>query len=195
MLKLKQLRDYAIIMVNGKRVGVLDRRLNQDSLSVTLPAGQVTLDILVENLGRVNFGKYLLQNKKGITESVWFNGSEVQNWKMYGLPFDNTTAAKFTQAKVSDQAPVIRKGRFDLETVADTYLDMSNWGKGVVWVNGHNLGRLTACRRRAPAPRGRVVDPPDELSGRSFEKRHAGRHNAAQEAGKRAAAYLPACAR
>lgn len=37
--------------------------------------------------------------------------------------------------------PVLRKGSFNLVQVANTYLDMRQWGKGVVWVNGHNLGR------------------------------------------------------
>ena len=141
VLKLKDLRDYAIVMINGKKAGTLDRRLNQDSLTLTLPAGKVTLEILVENLGRINFGKYLLQNKKGITEKVLFGGSELHNWKMYSLPFNNLSKIKFSNAAVNSQSPVIRKGVFNLNNVADTYLNLSNWGKGVVWVNGHNLGR------------------------------------------------------
>jgi beta-galactosidase len=141
VLKLKDLRDYAIVMVNGKKAGTLDRRLNQDSLTLTLPAGKVTLEILVENLGRINFGKYLLQNKKGITEKVLFGGVELHHWKMYSLPFNNLSKIKFNNAAVNTQSPVIRKGVFSLNSVGDTYLNLSNWGKGVVWVNGHNLGR------------------------------------------------------
>jgi beta-galactosidase len=141
LLKLKDLRDYAIVMVNGKKAGTLDRRLNQDSLTLTLPAGKVTLEILVENLGRINFGKYLLQNKKGITEKVLFGGVELQHWKMYSLPFNNLSKITFNNTPVNSQSPVIRKGIFNLNSVADTYLNLSNWGKGVVWVNGHNLGR------------------------------------------------------
>ena len=141
VLKLKDLRDYAIVMINGKKAGTLDRRLNQDSLTLTLPAGKVTLEILVENLGRINFGKYLLQNKKGITEKVLFGGIELRHWKMYSLPFNNLSKIKFSNAAVNSQSPVIRKGVFNLNSVADTYLNLSNWGKGVVWVNGHNLGR------------------------------------------------------
>jgi beta-galactosidase len=141
ILQLKDLRDYAIVMVNGKTVGTVDRRLKQDSLQVTLPSGQVTLDILVENLGRINYGKYLLQNKKGITEKVLFDGSEVKNWKMYSMPFRDTKAVKFASTNSINSSPVMRKGTFNLSNVADTYLDLSNWGKGVVWVNGHNLGR------------------------------------------------------
>jgi beta-galactosidase len=141
MLKLKELRDYAVVMINGKTVGTLDRRLNQDSLEISLPAGQATLDILVENLGRINFGKYLLQNKKGITKEVLLNGSEVKNWKMYSLPFADTKNIKFASVQTNINAPILRKGIFNLSQAADTYLDLSNWGKGVVWVNGHNLGR------------------------------------------------------
>jgi beta-galactosidase len=141
LLQLKDLRDYAVIMVNGKRVGVLDRRLTQDSLSLTLPAGKVTLDILVENLGRINFGKYLLQNKKGITEKVLFAGKEVKNWQMYSLPFNDIAAVSFKTKAKAGNTPVVKKGSFNLTEVADTYLDMAQWGKGMIWVNGHNLGK------------------------------------------------------
>ncbi|WP_183574404.1 glycoside hydrolase family 35 protein [Mucilaginibacter sp. X5P1] len=139
-LELNELRDYAIIIVNDKRVGVLDRRHNQNSIKLALPKGKVKLDILVENLGRINFGPYLLKNKKGITENVMFDGKEVYNWAMYILPFKQVSNITYTNKKVAD-APVIRKGTFQLSKVGDTYLDMSHWGKGVVWINGHNLGR------------------------------------------------------
>jgi beta-galactosidase len=141
-LLIKELRDYGLVFINGKRAGVLDRRLGKNSLDVTLPAGKVTLDILVENLGRINFGSYLLENKKGITEKVIFNNKELKNWQMISLPFNDITAVKKTSNNSAfTEAPVIRKGSFRLSRIGDTYLDMSNWGKGVVWVNGHNLGR------------------------------------------------------
>ncbi|GAB3902446.1 glycoside hydrolase family 35 protein [Mucilaginibacter boryungensis] len=140
ILKVKELRDYAVVMVNGKTVGTMDRRSVQDSLAITLPAGKVTLDILVENMGRVNFGKYLLTNKKGITEKVLFAGTELTGWKTYSLPFANLTGIKYA-ASNKGNTPAVKKGSFNLATVADTYLDMRTWGKGVVWVNGHNLGR------------------------------------------------------
>lgn len=142
VLKLSELRDYAIILINGKRAGILDRRLNQDSIAVTLPKGMVKLDILVENLGRINFGKYLLQNKKGITQGVNFSGKPLKGWQMYSLPFGHTNTINFTGNNTAGtDAPVVKKGSFMLKTVADTYLDMRKWGKGVVWINGHNLGR------------------------------------------------------
>jgi beta-galactosidase len=143
MLKLNELRDYAIVMINGKTVGTLDRRHYQDSIQLNLPPGKVKLDILVENLGRINFGAYLLKNKKGITESVIFDGKPVYNWAMYGLPFKNVNNISYTSKNVTT-APIVKGATVNLTKVADTYLDMSKWGKGVVWVNGHNLGRYWA---------------------------------------------------
>jgi beta-galactosidase len=139
VLRIKDVRDYAIVMVNGRQVEVLDRRHKQDSLLLELPAGKARLDILVENLGRINFGPYLLKNRKGITDRVEFEGEELKGWDMYKLPFAGPSAG---QAKsVTSGGPVIRRGWFDLPVVGDTYLDMRDWGKGVVWINGHNLGR------------------------------------------------------
>lgn len=140
ILRLDELRDYAVIMINGKRVGELDRRHNQNSMMLKLPAGKVTLDILVENLGRINFGPYLLKNKKGITKQVLFNGKELYGWNMYSLPFHSLNGIKYGKT-ANYAAPVLKRGFFSINKVADTYLDMSNWGKGVVWINGHNLGR------------------------------------------------------
>jgi beta-galactosidase len=141
VLKLKELRDYAVIMINGRPAGVLDRRLNQDSLNISLPTGKVKLEILVENLGRINFGQYLLENKKGITEKVLFAGAELKNWEMYGLPMSSVADIPFKAGFNADHTPAIKKAVFTLNKTGDTYLDMSRWGKGTVWLNGHNLGR------------------------------------------------------
>ncbi|UOG75193.1 beta-galactosidase [Hymenobacter tibetensis] len=143
ILSIKDLRDYGIVLVNGQRVATLDRRLNQDRVELTLPAGTVALDILVENMGRVNFGPFLNQNRKGITEQVSFAGTPLSNWQHFRLPFASmVTIPKGTGSIApNDNAPVIRRGSFTLSKPADTYLDMRQWGKGCVWLNGHNLGR------------------------------------------------------
>jgi beta-galactosidase len=140
-LKIKELRDYGIVFVNGKRQGVTDRMLKKDSLFIQVPAGPATIDILVENLGRINFGPNLLKNKKGITEKVTLNGVELKGWQMFSLPFDSIQSIAFSANKKVNNAPVIRKGVFHLEETGDTYLDMSQWGKGCAWINGHHLGR------------------------------------------------------
>lgn len=141
-LQLKDLRDYAVVLVNGQRVATLDRRLNQEQVELKLPAGSVTLDILVENMGRLNFGPYLNQNRKGLTGAVSFAGQPLTGWQHYKLPFEVLPAApKTATAKTSGNGPVLRRGTFALDKPADTYLDMRQWGKGCVWINGHHLGR------------------------------------------------------
>ncbi|GGI23607.1 glycoside hydrolase family 35 protein [Pedobacter mendelii] len=143
LLQVKQLRDYALVFINQKRVGVLDRRTLLDSLELQLPEGEVQLDIFVENMGRINFGKYLLENKKGITEKVLFRGEELKNWEMFSFPFNDISAvtSKVSPLQKTVDGPVVQSGTFNISKVGDTYLNMTNWGKGVVWVNGRNLGK------------------------------------------------------
>ena len=140
-LSVKDVRDYAIIFINGKKAGILDRMKKQDSLVLTTPQGEATLDILVENMGRINYGPNLLKNRKGITGMVSFNQQELRDWKMYSFPFDHVDSIKFQSTTRLSDMPVLKKATFQLTTVGDTYLDMSAWGKGCVWVNGHHLGR------------------------------------------------------
>lgn len=141
ILKIKDLRDFAVVIINGKTVGNLDRHIALDSINVNLPDGNVTLDILVENLGRINFGKYLLQNKKGIVGKVFFQGNTVTGWQNFPLPLKTIDGSNYKASLPNLNAPVMKKGTFSLSSIGDTYLDMTNWGKGVVWINGHNLGR------------------------------------------------------
>jgi len=80
------LRDYGIVFVNGKRVAVLDRRLGQETCEMSLPDSENTLDIFVENLGRINYGKYINENHKRITGEVLLNGKRITGWNIYGFP-------------------------------------------------------------------------------------------------------------
>ena len=138
VLKIPVLRDYALVFINGKRVGVLDRRLKQDSVYLKADKG-AELSIVVENMGRVNYGPYLLKNNKGLIGGVFLNGKPVTNWKNYSLPF--TQPSKTRLGYVNGNTPSLLSGTFTLTDVKDTYLDMRDWGKGCVWINGHSLGR------------------------------------------------------
>jgi beta-galactosidase len=144
LLKIKEMRDFATVYVNGKRVGVLDRRLKQDSVvidAVDYEDAGPKLDILVENNGRINYGQFLIDNRQGITDKVTLGGTELLNWKMYKFPFENTAGFKFGTNNDSSLQPALYKGTFTLNQTADTYLDMRGFGKGFVYLNGHNLGK------------------------------------------------------
>jgi beta-galactosidase len=142
LLKIKDLRDYATVYLNGKRISVLDRRLKQDSLQLSSPTSNSVLDILVENNGRINYGPYLTDNRKGITEKVTLNGQELLGWKMYQLPFTSLAGFRYLPAQNEGELqPALYRGTFSLRTTGDTYLDMHGYGKGFVFINGHNLGK------------------------------------------------------
>lgn len=140
LLKINGLRDYAEVYVNGKRVGILNRMHAKDSMEINVPAG-ARLDILVENLGRINYGHELIHNRKGIIGEVTLNGNVLTGWQNYSLPFRNTDHIRFKANDSNTDAPVIYKGTFDVKETESTFVDMRNWGKGIVFVNGHNLGR------------------------------------------------------
>ncbi|WP_454804006.1 glycoside hydrolase family 35 protein [Mucilaginibacter phyllosphaerae] len=142
LLRIKEMRDYATVYLNGKRISVLDRRLKQDSLQLTSPTANSVLDILVENNGRINYGPYLVDNRQGITEKVTLNGQELLGWKMYKLPFATTAGFKYLpQQNTGEIQPALYRGTFSLRGTVDTYLDMKSFGKGFVFLNGHNLGK------------------------------------------------------
>lgn len=143
-LDINEVRDYAVVMVDGKVVGKIDRRLGERGFDVDLPAG-ATLDVLVENMGRINFGARLVDEAKGITRSVRVGETELSGWTMYPLQLDDLSKLKFAKDPNKDLGkpgePVFRRARFDLDAPGDTFLDTRELGKGHVWVNGHHLGR------------------------------------------------------
>lgn len=150
-LSIPGLRDYAVVYVNDEKVGVLNRNTKTYTLDIDVPFNS-TLRILVENMGRINYGSEIVHNNKGIISPVTIDGNEINGgWKMYGLPMNeapvttktggDTYAANSSDAANLKGCPVVCEGSFELSETGDTFLDMSAWGKGIVFVNGHNLGR------------------------------------------------------
>ena len=101
------------------------------------------LDILVENMGRVNYGPRLENQRKGIQSSVLLNGHGHSGWKMYPLEIDATMLKKldFTR-EYQKGTPAFYRITFQVEEKGDTFLDLSGWGKGCALLNGFNLGRF-----------------------------------------------------
>ncbi|MFI5178878.1 MAG: glycoside hydrolase family 35 protein [Vicinamibacterales bacterium] len=139
-LVLTDLHDYAVVFVNGQRVATLDRRLGQDRTMIDVPAGAVTLDLLVENTGRINFKKDLRLERKGITDRVTIGGMDVSDWDIYALPMSDVASVRTTTT--ASAGPAFYRGQFTITQTSDTFLDLRGWEKGTVWVNGHQLGRF-----------------------------------------------------
>lgn len=140
-MEIPGLRDFATVYVNGVKVGELNRYYRSYEMEIAVPQGG-TLDILVENMGRINYGAEIINNLKGIISPVTINNLEITgNWLMYKLPLESEPdLATFENGGIIGR-PAFYKGLFMLEKTGDTFLDMRNWGKGIVFVNGHHLGR------------------------------------------------------
>jgi beta-galactosidase len=156
-LLVTDLHDYATVFVDGKYIGKLDRCKAENLIE--LPASTTAnpqLEILVEGMGHINFAQYMI-DRKGITERVTLNGMTLMNWEIFTLPFDEAwlSQLKFAVAEATRPGNFF-KGEFQLKETGDTYLDVSKWEKGVLWVNGHNLGRYwnigPQTRLYCPAP-------------------------------------------
>lgn len=144
-LIMNDVHDWAVIFINGQRIGTLDRRRSENSIDLPVLKSTSTLDIFVEAMGRVNYGEAII-DRKGITNEVILSDDKVntklKNWTVYNFPVDYAfqKRAKFSNRKAT--SPAWYKATFQLSETGNTYLNMSTWGKGMVWINGHNLGRF-----------------------------------------------------
>jgi len=141
-LQIHELRSYAQVFVDGKLAGTLDRRKKQEKLGIEAGANS-TVDILVEGTGRINFTAELRNERQGINGAVTLGGKELSVWQIFPLPMDDLSKLHFHESvKNALVGPAFYRGRFDLSSVGDTFLDTRGWGKGTVWLNGHALGRF-----------------------------------------------------
>ncbi|WPO77273.1 beta-galactosidase family protein [Flavobacterium sp. KACC 22761] len=140
-LELNGLRDYAIVYLNGKKVAELNRYYKNYSCEIEVPFN-ATLDIIVENMGRINYGSQINSNNKGIISSVIINGETITgNWEMYKLPMNTEPDLAIYKNSAKANRPTLYQGTFNLKKTGDTFLDMRDWGKGIVFINGINIGR------------------------------------------------------
>jgi beta-galactosidase len=150
-------RDYITIMVNGKVIqdkfsgvgasfgGGRGRGRGRGGpaaapLSVDV-AGPATLDILVHNLGRNSLIRSGDNERKGLISNPSLNGTPLTGWQIYSLPLDDPAQLPPSDKTSASTGPTFYTGTFNISEPGETYLDMSNFHFGVVWVNGHNLGR------------------------------------------------------
>lgn len=137
-LDINRLMDYATVYLNGVRLGSLDRRKRESGID--LPKGG-TLEILVEALSRVNFGGAIPTERKGIDGKVTLDGKELTGWSHEQFPLDSAPIDTAMSQIPPRRGPFRYFGSFDVIEPRDTFLDLRNFSKGFVWVNGHNLGR------------------------------------------------------
>jgi beta-galactosidase len=136
------MHDRAQIYVNDQYKGTMYRNDVEKKIVLDFEEGSNTMDILVENMGRINYGP-LLKDFKGISENVRLDYQFHYGWTIYPIPLRDVSniAFKKEQKNPLEEQPVLYKGTFEVEELGDTFLMMEGWTKGVVFVNGFNLGR------------------------------------------------------
>jgi len=143
-LNLQDLHDRAMIYLDGHLAGILERFSNRTvSLDLSSDFDGKYLDILVENMGRINYGDYIFEDFKGISRGVRLDYQFLSGWQSWSLPmeFSQVDSLNFTRRTSQDSLPAFFKSNFDVTTPTNTYLRLEGWMKGVVWINGFNLGR------------------------------------------------------
>jgi beta-galactosidase len=139
-LVLEGLHDYAQVYVDQKLVGTLDRRTGTLTLTVPTVSKPSTLDILVENSGRVNFTKVIRGERKGLTGAVKLGGKTPQKWQIYSLRMNDVAKLHFSAEPCT--GPCFYRTSMRVDKAADTYIDTSEVHKGFSWINGRPLGRI-----------------------------------------------------
>jgi beta-galactosidase len=143
-LVITELHDWALVYLDGKLIGKVERRLAENSIELPLLQKSAQLDILVDAMGRVNYDKTII-DRKGITEKVELRTTSgtirLRNWQVYNFPVDYNFQKSLKFRTAIAKGPAWHRGSFKLDKTGDVNLDMSKWGKGMVWINGINIGR------------------------------------------------------
>jgi len=149
--------DYVQVFIDGKYIGALDRRNGDKDLVLPSCRRGSQLEILVEAMGRINFGR-AIKDFKGIVGNVeltiTIDGNEftasLKHWRTHLIPdtYEQTQKQVYKPLLTSkprfrgDRIPGYYKATFRVKKPADTFLNFETFGKGLVYVNGHGLGRI-----------------------------------------------------
>ena len=139
-LELGRVHDRAVVYLDGKHIGTVERSRRKDPMPLTLAAGQTAkLEILVENMGRVNYGSKLL-DKKGLLDGVRLDMQYHFGWEMLCLPMEDLSGLQWSDTA---DGPRFLRGKLTIdEAPKDTFLRLDHFTRGFVLINGFNIGRF-----------------------------------------------------
>ncbi|MFG2426355.1 glycoside hydrolase family 35 protein [Streptomyces sp. NPDC048590] len=149
-LTLTDVRDRAVVFIDGAFLGIADA--DSRAFEVEGAGEVVTVEILVENLGRINYGP-TVGGHKGLLGPVLVDRRTVQGWESVPVALQEWSESELSTALAADAAPSpaptgaadaasgFAVARFHVGTPADTFLALPGSVRGFVWVNGFLLGR------------------------------------------------------
>ena len=145
-------KDRAIIYVNGRMQGISENDMKRnDNMTICLQEGErAEICVLIENMGRVNFGDGLMDSK-GLHGGLHVADRSLYGWKHYSFPMDDISGIQFGTSL--GEAPAFMRAEFYVDKPADTFLHLSGLTKGTAFINGFHIGRYwNDCRLYVPAP-------------------------------------------
>lgn len=134
------INDRAHVYVNGKYLATFYRNDNLTH-SVALPDGLKkgdVIDVLVEAMGRINYGPNM-RDRKGLAGQVMIGQQILHHWEMTSIPLDNVADLDYNG--LPEYGPTVLSATLTTDDPTDTFIDVTNLKKGVVFVNGKNIGR------------------------------------------------------
>ncbi|XP_073706961.1 beta-galactosidase-1-like protein 2 [Garra rufa] len=137
-------RDRALVFIDRELIGVLDNKTQKVKISNS--KDERTLSLLVENCGRVNYGPALANQQKGLVGDVTLDNVPLKKFTMHCLDMKSSfmkrlQSLKWTPVGTKPTYPAFFRGSLVVDQPTDTFMKLPNWSKGVVFVNGQNLGR------------------------------------------------------
>lgn len=138
-LRLFEVHDYAQVWLNGQYLGSRFRDTQgQAPFTITVPPEGAELDVLVENCGRTNYGPNMGRDPKGIAGAVLLELQAQFDWQYRTLPMADISGLTF--GEFANTPATFHCGTFRADEIVDTFLKRPGV-KGIVWINGFNLGR------------------------------------------------------
>lgn len=139
-LRIEKVRDVASVYVNGAFAGeILRDREAETVIEIDVSRPGARIDIVVENLGRCNYGN-VMYDKKGIIGNVTYAGNRcLYGFDVYCLPYETIPKEVFGKEQPSGHA--LYRGEFSADEAADTFVKLEGFTRGSIFVNGFNLGR------------------------------------------------------
>ncbi|MFC7322536.1 glycoside hydrolase family 35 protein [Halobacillus campisalis] len=132
------IHDRAYVYINGSYESTIYKNDKQREITLNFPSESNTLELLVENMGRANYGEHLA-DKKGITRNLWLGSQYFFNWEMYAIELNDLP---INYSKHDEKRyPKFFRGTFDAGGLHDTFIDSEGFTKGSIFINGFNLGR------------------------------------------------------
>ena len=131
------------MLVDGRIAGILDRNSSPCVCQISVPPGGAQLEILVENMGRINYGNEMEHERKGITGAGFLAYLHLFGWEVWPLPLEDLSRMSFRSLNgAPPPVPAFFRGCFTVEDEpCDTFLAVPGGGRGSLFLNGVNLGR------------------------------------------------------